>query len=173
MKKDIEGYEGLYEIHDNATVVNKVTGKELKTWLNNKGYRCIDLYKNGERAHMLLHRLMAEAFVPNPKGDPIVLHLDNDKLNLSPDNLSWGTYSENNAQAIRDGINTMPRPDNRKDYVFTDGSSDAIPAIYYHGMEAIVKRVGTKSSSSVKRILRSHKQISEGPYAGFYVEKRK
>lgn len=90
MVKHIKGYEGLYQISDNSEVINIKTGKILKPWITNKGYKCIDLNKNGKRKHVLLHRVMAEAFVPNPNNNPIVLHKDNDKLNTDPSNLVWG-----------------------------------------------------------------------------------
>lgn len=51
------------------------------------------LYKDGKVKHSLLHRLMTEAFVPNPYNHPIVLHKDNNKTNTDP-YLAWGTYSE-------------------------------------------------------------------------------
>lgn len=90
MLVDINGFEGLYQISDDSSVINIITGKTVKPWINNKGYKCVDLSKGGKRKHMLLHRLMATTFVPNPNNYPIVLHLDNNKLNLDPVNLSWG-----------------------------------------------------------------------------------
>ena len=63
---DIKGYEGIYKISDNAEVMNIKTGLIKRPWVNNKGYLCIDLSKNGITNHYLLHRLYAEAFIPNP-----------------------------------------------------------------------------------------------------------
>lgn len=119
---------------------------------------------------MLLHRLMAEAFVPNPNNYPIVLHIDNDKINTNPDNLAWGTYSENNAQAIRDGLNKVPKPDNKKDFIITDDGGNCSP-FYYHGLDTIINVIGYGNPQIGHNLIFRHDRIKEGPYKGFYVEK--
>lgn len=73
--------------------------------------------------------MVAIHFIPNPNNYPIVLHADNVKTNTYYLNLSWGTYSQNNSQAIRDGINTIPRPDNRKYYEIKN--DDGIQCVGY------------------------------------------
>lgn len=170
MQKDIKGYEGLYQISDSATVINTRTGQEIKPWVNNKGYKCIDLVKDGVRKHLLLHRLMAEAFIPNPNNYPIVLHLDNDKQNLDPDNLAWGTYSENNAQAIRDGLNKVPRPDNKKDFIISDEEGNST-ALYYHGLDSVIDVIGYGNQQIGHNLVHRHDKIKQGPFEGFYVER--
>ena len=171
MIKDVKGYEGLYQISDSGVVISSKTGKELKPWKNNKGYQCIDLTKDGERKHVLLHRLVAENFVPNPNNHPIVLHLDNNKLNVSPENLQWGTYSENNTQAIRDGLNTIPRPDNKKDFIITDGKS--IVPFYFHGLDTVIKMIGYGNEQIAHNLVHRHSKIKQGFYKDYYVERRK
>lgn len=171
MTKDIKGYEGLYQISDNSTVTNVKTGKVKKPWITNKGYKCINLNKDGEVKHMLLHRLMAEAFVPNPNNYPIVLHRDNDKLNTSPENLSWGTYSENNAQAIRDGLNKVPRPDNRKAFMISDGDGNNIMPVYFYGLDNMMDIIGYGSTQVGHNLVHRHDRIKEGPFKGYYVER--
>ena len=169
MLVDINGFEGLYQISDDSSVINIITGKTVKPWINNKGYKCVDLSKGGKRKHMLLHRLMATTFVPNPNNYPIVLHLDNDKLNLDPVNLSWGTYSQNNSQAIRDGLNSIPRPDNKKDFVITDGYYCS--PLYYHGTETVANVIGYGNSGVVHNLIHRHDRIKQGDYKGCYVER--
>ena len=173
MIKDIKGYEGIYQISDSSEVIITKTGEIKKAWINNKGYKCVDLSKNGKTKHMLLHRLMADAFVPNPNNHPIVLHKDNDKLNTSPDNLVWGTYSENNAQAIRDGLNSVPRPDNRKLFtiVRADGS-DATP-FCFHGLDATMQEIGYGNAQVGHNLVHRHDKIKQGIYKGCYVERFK
>lgn len=63
----------------------------------------ISLQRNGVRYHRYLHRLMAEAFVPNPHNYPIVRHLDDDPANNCIDNLLWGTQVDNMRDSIRNG----------------------------------------------------------------------
>lgn len=94
----VEGYES-YSVSTDGSVRNDDTG-ELKTpTLNNStGYLAVDLYSNGKRSKKQVHRLVAEAFIPNDDSKPTVDHIDGDRTNNSADNLRWATYSENNSR---------------------------------------------------------------------------
>lgn len=173
MIKDITGFEGLYQISDNSDVISLKTGKVLNTWINNKGYKVVDLHKNGTTKHMLLHRLVAQEFIPNPNNYPIVLHKDNNKLNVNIDNLSWGTYSENNAQAIHDGLNKVPTPDNRKEFIITDGNGTNITPFIYCGLKVLMDDVGYGNTQVGHNLVYRHTTIKNGPYKGYYVERVK
>lgn len=67
------------------------------------GHVDVSLWVNSIRHRRLLHRLVAETFIPNPKRYPIVRHLDDDPLNNEVDNLSWGTQTDNMQDSIRNG----------------------------------------------------------------------
>lgn len=69
-------------------------------------YCGIKYYKNGKNINISkrVHRLVAEAFIPNPNNFPIVMHIDNNKKNNNVENLKWGTISENTQQAVNDGL---------------------------------------------------------------------
>lgn len=90
-----------------------------KELVNVCGYKCcgIKYYKNNKNIviQKRVHRLVAEAFIPNPNNLPIVIHIDNNKKNNCVDNLKWGTISENTQQAINDNllINTKSWEDNQ------------------------------------------------------------
>ena len=80
--KYVVGYEDFYKISEFGDILNVKTNKIRKTRPNTKhGYIDIDLYKNGKCRWKRVHRLVAEAFVPNPDNLPIVMHLDNNKQN--------------------------------------------------------------------------------------------
>ena len=66
-------------------------GKALRQIRNNSGYLCVNLCKHGRRWKRLVHRLVAEAFIPNPLGLETVNHKDEDKANNSAANLEWMT----------------------------------------------------------------------------------
>lgn len=167
MWKDIIGFEGIYEINENGDI-RDFKSKQLRNYyINNKGYKMIDLCKNGTRIRMLVHRLVAIHFVPNPNNYPIVLHKDNIKLNTCYTNLEWGTYSENNSQAIRDGLNKLPKPDNRKYYeIYNDNKS-----ILCLGAQEVLDTIKYGSDSVVRNLLFRKTYIKQGPYTGYKIRK--
>ena len=93
--KDIKGYEGLYQISNLGRVKRVTTGRILKGGKDKDGYLMVKLYKNNIRSNKKIHRLVAEAFIPNPENKPQVNHADENKTNNSLDNLEWMTAKEN------------------------------------------------------------------------------
>lgn len=89
----IKNYENYY-INNYGTVYNKHL-KELRKEKTKGGYLRVTLYKNGKPKHFLIHRLVAQAFIPNPKNLPEVNHIDNNPVNNRVDNLAWCTAKEN------------------------------------------------------------------------------
>ena len=72
----------------------------LKKQLNNWGYYCVNYNINGRIVRRCVHRLVAEAFIPNLDNKPQVNHIDGIKTNNRVDNLEWVTQSENNLHAF-------------------------------------------------------------------------
>lgn len=170
MIKDIEGFENLYGISDeDFNIYNLKTMKPLKNQITNKGYYSVKLVKDGKKYHKLVHRIVAKAFVENdnPEIKTIVMHKDNNKLNINPDNLAWGTYSDNSKQAAADGINIPPRPDNRKHYVITNNKRN----IHCQGLKEAINYIGYGNEQVGHNIVNRHSKIKEGPYKGYYIEK--
>ena len=98
--KDIENYEGLYQISNLGKVKSlnyRNTGKEhiLKTRLCS-GYLYVILYKNCICKNWSIHRLVATTFINNPDNLPCVNHIDENKLNNRVENLEWCSYEYNN-----------------------------------------------------------------------------
>lgn len=104
--KDIEGFEGLYQISNQGRVkslANDKTKKEkiLKSGKNKDGYLLINLWKNGKVKNYRVHRLVAQAFLPNPNNLSEVNHKDENKTNNNVNNLEWcdrqynAEYSQN------------------------------------------------------------------------------
>ena len=94
--KDVEGFEGLYQVSTWGNVKSIKNNIILKPTKNNKGYFYVDLHKNRKRKRFLINRLVAEAFIPNPDNLLIVNHKDEVKTNNYRYNLEWCTYKYNN-----------------------------------------------------------------------------
>jgi hypothetical protein len=82
-------------------------GKELRPFLLNGGYPAIQIRRGARRKNILVHRMLAEAFIPNPEGKPFINHIDGNKANNSLSNLEWVTHQENIQHAFRAGL--MPQ----------------------------------------------------------------
>ena len=103
--KDVVEYEGLYEVSDkgNARGVARKDplgrnrkGRMLKPGYTSGGYPQVSLYKNGKYRTKKVHRIVAEAFIPNPKGFLEINHRDENKSNNELSNLEWCTREYNN-----------------------------------------------------------------------------
>ena len=107
--KDIKGYEGLYQVSNLGRVRSlKHRGKNeiriRKIRIRKDNYMDISLYKNGKAKYELIHRLVAEYFVYNPKKYKYVNHKDGNKHNNIYTNLEWVTASENTQHAYENGL---------------------------------------------------------------------
>nr|DAW49194.1 MAG TPA: homing endonuclease [Caudoviricetes sp.] len=88
-----------YSINELGDVRNDITGKMKKPFINKAtGYLTVDLWKDNKPLKVTIHRLLAEAFIPNPSGKLTVDHKDGNRLNNSLENLRWATYAEQNSR---------------------------------------------------------------------------
>lgn len=99
--KDIENYEGLYAITRDGKVWSHRTKKFLKPWIEGGGYFMVKLYKDGIKKEIKVHRLVAEAYLPNPNNLPFINHKDECKLNNNVENLEFCTPKYNSNYGTR------------------------------------------------------------------------
>jgi uncharacterized HNH endonuclease L245 len=167
MWKTVPIFDGRYKINENGDLYNSYSNRFIKGHPTGNGYLMAEFRVNGVRERFLLHRLVATLFIPNPNNYPIVLHLDNNPKNCNVSNLKWGTYSENNAQAIRDGLNKVPRPDNRKMYEVYH--PDSMETIQCYGINDIIRLIGFGNDSSIRNYIFRKKPIPDGYFSGWMI----
>ena len=113
MLKSINGFEGYLISSENGQIYSNVKGKNmfpLKTFTKPDGYLAVSLWDNSIRGNkkrktFLVHRLVAETFIPNTHNKPTVNHKDGNKQNNCVDNLEWATSKEQNIHSFSLGLN--------------------------------------------------------------------
>ena len=121
--KDVVGYEGLYQVSNMGNVKSVGYGKErvLKPGKDSRKYLTVSLSKSKKPKTFLVHRLVAQAFIPNPDNKPCIDHINTITTDNRVENLRWVTPKENvnnpltrehcnvNIDAIKGGNNGMAR----------------------------------------------------------------
>lgn len=119
--RDVRGFEAYYEVSNTGRLRSKdrrtpnsltggtslVKGRDVRGKINKGGYRQVTLCVKQRNTTRLVHRLVAEAFQPNPLGHRVVRHLNGDPSDNRAENLRWGTYSDNAQDIIRHGRNHL------------------------------------------------------------------
>lgn len=130
--RDVLGYEGLYQVSNFGAVKSidrivycgnkpkQIKGKSIKPYSSKVPYLRVCLYLNGIRHQELIHRLVAQSFVPNPLNKPIINHLDNNPQNNDATNLEWVTQSENIKYSYKQGRSKSPFSERGKYAYATD-----------------------------------------------------
>lgn len=92
-----------YAVSTQGRVFSRKTKRILKP-SKATGYPCVNLCKDGIRTAYYVHRLVADAFIPNPHDLQYVNHIDGNKLNNNVSNLEWCTAAQNTQHAVSTGI---------------------------------------------------------------------
>lgn len=106
MYRDVKGYEGIFGVSECGKVWSYRTNKELSLVKSKTGYWTLSTKIGGRKGKDVcfkVHRLVAEAYVPNPENKLFVNHKDSNKLNNHYTNLEWVTNSENIKHAYING----------------------------------------------------------------------
>ena len=153
--KEIKGFEGAYLISNKGNVLSiprrGSKGQEptlRKISYTHDGYAKVRLLHNGKDRTMRIHRLVAEAFIPNPENKETVNHIDGNKKNNEICNLEWANRSEQMEHAYKNGLK-KPVHNNRK---LTDSQAEEIRKEYVrnskeHGTVALAKKYGVNNTT--------------------------
>lgn len=170
--KDIPGYEGLYQVSNDGSVKsfhpnNKhekpADGLLMKQYINPYKYFAISLFKNKKRCSVRVHRLVALAFIPNPKSLPQINHLDCDTLNNHVDNLEWCDASTNAIHAYANGLRkskpgVLLGP--RKIFIQKDMSGNTIRE--FNGTRELESELGVKNCNGISAAANGKSKTSHG-----------
>lgn len=163
--KDIEGYEGLYQVSSlgrvksiqrsvireyNKSGVSQIKEKILKPFINNTGYYAISLSKNSKLTPHHIHRLVAVTFIPNPENKAQVNHIGKnaegkiDQLDNRAISLEWATPKENINHAWQNGLCENVRNSAKKIVIARNSRKvfDAINKITYNSVKEAAISIG-------------------------------
>jgi hypothetical protein len=164
--KDIDGYDGYYQVSNYGRIKNANKGTYLKQQTNRFGYKRVKLFKNNKGKEYAVHRLVALAFIENPENKPCVNHINFDKTCNIAENLEWCTYEENNKWSMVNGRKAM-RPEwlekickTRKTKAVVGTNIKTGEKVYFKSIRA-TKEIGA-DPSDVSRCCRGLKESSGG-----------
>lgn len=172
--KEIEGYEGFYEVSNlgnvrslDRMVFNPKSGMTLRKGVslkyskNHKGYKYVGLTRDGKRSGLkFIHRLVAKAFIDNPENKPQVNHIDGNKVNNCANNLEWMTDGENQKHAKDNFLKCVN--DKHKDSVLTNEHVLFLPRLFEIGMnQGMIAKIYGVDRHVIMNILKgvSYRQI--------------
>lgn len=155
--KPIIGYEGLYEVSNLGNVKSLCAGRWHKEMMrkpvkDKDGYLTVVLKKYGKYKCFKVHRLVAQAFIPNPNELPQVNHIDEDKTNNTNGNLEWCTSQYNNA------YNDRPK---RFHKPVIQLSTDGTEIARFESVNAAAKAIG-KNPASISGVLSGRRMTTGG-----------
>ena len=169
--KYVKGYEGRYIVTSTGQIFSLKNGKKCSRALvmDKGGYLVVSLWANNSAKQCKVHRLVAEAFIPNPEQKRCVNHKDGNKQNNNVENLEWVTHGENKHHAfsvlgerhwMQDKLGKLCM--HHKVVEQIDPSTGEVVARYYGAQEA--HRSTGFSQGNISSVCRGQRRIANGFY---------
>lgn len=163
--RDIEGYEGLYQVSDDGQVFSIRAKRARKIHVRKDGYLYVSLHKDGKVIEPGVHRLVAKAFVPNPENKREVNHINGIKTDNRVDNLEWMTPKENTAHAFYTGLNDERV--HKMSYPILALNKETGELKHYPSARAASRELGIRQTSIRSQAL-AHKRWKEKNTSQYY-----
>lgn len=182
--KDVVGYEALYQVSSLGRVrsLDRMVKNHHDTYYfkpgkiksqrrKNNGYLIVDLYKDNIPKTCLVHRLVADTFVPNPDGKETVNHIDGVVSNNVLNNLEWATAKEQNFHFYKNGLKTqhnIKKAIRAMSIAREKGVKCRETGVIYSSMESAAKALGRNGGSLICACCRGKRRSAYG-YTWEYV----
>lgn len=174
MWKSVVGFEDRYEVSNDGRVRScdiYVKCRGGKTRLskgrmkplhpNNRGYLTVNLCRDNKTERFLVHRVVAEAFIPNTNNKPQVNHIDGDNTNNRADNLEWVTDNENKAHSSI-AVGGTQRP--KRPVVVTNMTTGAM--LHFSGLRE-AERALSLDHGTVLKVLKGKQSVHRGYFISY------
>lgn len=133
--------------------------RKLSKWIDSIGYYMVQFKIGDKKYYKRVHRLIAEAMIPNPDNLPQVNHIDGNKLNNNVDNLEWCTNSYNTQEAYDNGLYTSTTHCN----VIATSKDDPEVSYSFYSIRECARELGL-NRKTITSILKGEKRSNNYPY---------
>jgi hypothetical protein len=157
--KNISGFEGLYKVSTLGDIYSIRNGITLKCPTSEGGYPLVCLCVENKPKTLLVHRIVAETFIPNPLNLPQVNHINGVKTDNRVKNLEWVTCLENVKHAMETGLSRWGKNKGKKTR-FTDEEVAFYLRLYENG--ATLDEVARKAKTSKHVVLKWIAEVIKG-----------
>lgn len=161
MWKVIPAFGGRYEASETGEIRHSLNKNIRKPRINKFGYLQLNFSRNdgtGKSDTILIHRLIAMTFIPNPLNLPEVNHKDGNKQNNSVENLEWCTVSDNAKHAYKMGLQQSQKGENHVKAKLTNDQAKQVKQIYNEGVsQQKIADFFDVSQRTISRIVRGER----------------
>jgi hypothetical protein len=160
MEKERKEHFG-YLIYEDGNILDVKKNIAVNNSVNKSGYVIVNLVQDGKRKLNLLHRVIAQAFLPNPSNKKCVNHINGIKTDNRVENLEWVTYSENMVHAFKQGLNSLSeKQKNNLKAKIVKKVIDKNTGVIYNSIIEACKELGLKYTQTKTHLSRNNEHLT-------------
>lgn len=147
----------FYYATEDGHIYSSKSRRLITERLNNKGYKIVNLSIDGKCKTFSVHRLIAQAYIPNPNNLPTINHKNGIKTDNRIENLEWVTFSENTTHAVATGLLMPAKGRDTKNGRFEDEDIKRIKELYSQGLSQYkIAEMYNVTRGTIQQILNGH-----------------